>query len=1077
MKLSNISIIFIIIVLPIILILSYYISLQIDTINMQTSYTTKQLQATREALEAFEINTVQWNEDYSETVDSKRRDIMASINTFTTGFANSLGIGGTNKENILPYIPAIACTLYDGYYIYTPSETKNVIKDKNGVAVFVKQNLVNYGSNSGRPITFSDNEYDSNDEGKLLYEYDSSIEGVSPDGTYNGIEFTLNPDGAKVAYEHILKPFSTYSARYKNGDIDITVNYTLDNYITIYGNVNGEYVVKSGYLINTRNDLVFSKETLTERIWYKGIEEPKFQQGFPYVYADDNTKVYFDGDTTFQVSSTGIRTDLKETTSIKYKKVRENTWDVVYQALNSGDIEKKDEEGKIETIQINQGSLYKDKKGTIAENVQENIGIQEDYSSRNYYIESIGFTKWVEDNLSNIKIGDMQVEDTSIYGDATDKIFDVENTDIEAEDSVINLHKREVIKQTIISNLNQSITSYSRNSQGDYYLPILTETDWDHILRNVSFISFVQGMPIGMKYYNNYAIATSTSNKEYTNPDEIYLTRQGDTYYHLPYCSKLKDDTTIIGYRNIDYVIKSYKTESDTNYYYKHSNIANEACYYCLVQRNLYNSTELSDEELYEHERAYKIALARERYRNITSINIKDKLDYDISVDLNENYEGGSIETIFVSYQGKYGGGIPHGLPSYPTNDRPGYKIKGWFTEPDGGTQITNASTVINQDNHTLYAHWEEKSQYKITFDANGGTVSTNSKIVVEGETYGDLPIPTREGYTFLGWFTGSSQRYGSMEYKDHPWVYLADTLPHITFNSEDEIENYYITSGRILRTSEYMSYDIVDIKSDTTLYAGWTKTKFRVTFDANGGYGLMWGSVLVTNGSECAYLLEEQYKPEREGYTFVGWFAGTAKHDPSKQYKDYPWLYYADANEGLYEAFGYDETELKEHYYIEGGNTQGLRVSEYMPEDAVNFTEDITLYAGWSKNQHTVTLDANGGYNLYVGSIQVTYGEQYGYVLDDNYAPQREGYTFIGWFTGSAKYDPSKQYKDYPWLYYADTYEDLYNAFGYVEEKLKWHYNIQGGPIEKRKISEYCWDDKVKITEDTTFYAGWSPN
>ena len=44
-----------------------------------------------------------------------------------------------------------------------------------------------------------------------------------------------------------------YSARYDNGKtgtqkIDITVNYTLDNYVTISGIVNGEYVKKSGYL-------------------------------------------------------------------------------------------------------------------------------------------------------------------------------------------------------------------------------------------------------------------------------------------------------------------------------------------------------------------------------------------------------------------------------------------------------------------------------------------------------------------------------------------------------------------------------------------------------------------------------------------------------------------------------------------------------------------------------------------------------------------------------------------------------------------------------------------------------------
>ena len=39
-----------------------------------------------------------------------------------------------------------------------------------------------------------------------------------------------------------------------------------------------------------------------------------------------------------------------------------------------------------------------------------------------------------------------------------------------------------------------------------------------------------------------------------------------------------------------------------------------------------------------------------------------------------------------------------------------------------------------------------------VTFDANGGTVDTQSKTVMYGEIYGDLPTPTREGYIFKGW-------------------------------------------------------------------------------------------------------------------------------------------------------------------------------------------------------------------------------------------------------------------------------------------------------------------------------------
>lgn len=46
---------------------------------------------------------------------------------------------------------------------------------------------------------------------------------------------------------------------------------------------------------------------------------------------------------------------------------------------------------------------------------------------------------------------------------------------------------------------------------------------------------------------------------------------------------------------------------------------------------------------------------------------------------------------------------------------------------------------------------------YVVTFDPNGGTVSTKSKVVEYGSIYGALPTPTRDGYSFLGWYTDTA--------------------------------------------------------------------------------------------------------------------------------------------------------------------------------------------------------------------------------------------------------------------------------------------------------------------------------
>ncbi len=73
--------------------MSYYLGLEIDTITMQNSYNSKLEDAAKDSIQALEINTVEWNSKYAKIEDSRRRDVLASINTFSTSLANSLGIG------------------------------------------------------------------------------------------------------------------------------------------------------------------------------------------------------------------------------------------------------------------------------------------------------------------------------------------------------------------------------------------------------------------------------------------------------------------------------------------------------------------------------------------------------------------------------------------------------------------------------------------------------------------------------------------------------------------------------------------------------------------------------------------------------------------------------------------------------------------------------------------------------------------------------------------------------------------------------------------------------------------------
>ena len=109
MKVDGLGVILAIILLPIILVVTYYIQLQVDTIAKENTYNTKLLNATYDAMSAFEINTA--NEELSSVADSMRSMILASNNVFLNSLATNLGISNANKEHLQQYIPAVLYTM------------------------------------------------------------------------------------------------------------------------------------------------------------------------------------------------------------------------------------------------------------------------------------------------------------------------------------------------------------------------------------------------------------------------------------------------------------------------------------------------------------------------------------------------------------------------------------------------------------------------------------------------------------------------------------------------------------------------------------------------------------------------------------------------------------------------------------------------------------------------------------------------------------------------------------------------------------------------------------------------------
>ena len=94
------------------------------------------------------------------------------------------------------------------------------------------------------------------------------------------------------------------------------------------------------------------------------------------------------------------------------------------------------------------------------------------------------------------------------------------------------------------------------------------------------------------------------------------------------------------------------------------------------------------------------------------------------------------------------------------TFTKDGYLFIGW----SDGVKVYQANTryTMPDRNITFMAQWQKKEEpkpatYQMSFDARGGKVSPASMTVTQGTVYGKLPVPTKSGYSFKGWFTAVS--------------------------------------------------------------------------------------------------------------------------------------------------------------------------------------------------------------------------------------------------------------------------------------------------------------------------------
>lgn len=311
-----------------------------------------------------------------------------------------------------------------------------------------------------------------------------------------------------------------------------------------------------------------------------------------------------------------------------------------------------------------------------------------------------------------------------------------------------------------------------------------------------------------------------------------------------------------------------------------------------------------------------------------------------------------------------------------------GYNFAGWYDDiAYTGTVYTNGGLWDTTTNMTVYAKWSPQTYY--IYFTGYGSENLADKEVTYDALIGTMPSVSRTGYTFYGW----KNQYNEYFTSDMVWQKLSNQTVSsdlranqytITYNGNGGTANaqslsVYYDSVISSFTSAYREgytftgwntnadgsgqtftapYTYV-IDDDTTLYAQYAANEYNVTFDKQGGTGgsdgvnAIYNSPMPSGTSITA--------PTKNGYTFLGYYR------------------YADG--------------LGTQYYY----------ADMTSANIWNLSDDTTLFAYWSANQYTVTLDqqnGSGGTN----SVNATYNAAMPSGTNVT-APTKTGYTFQGYY------------------------------------------------------------------------------
>ena len=423
---------------------------------------------------------------------------------------------------------------------------------------------------------------------------------------------------------------------------------------------------------------------------------------------------------------------------------------------------------------------------------------------------------------------------------------------------------------------------------------------------------------------------------------------------------------------------------------------------------------------------------------NVTLYAKWEKAKYTATVKLNGGSYNGSTKDFTIS---KYPGEeISIGAPTRSKHNFTGYKLTMDNNDGNAPTSVTQSASgfkgIMQMGNFTLNAQWTPW-KHTVRYDANAKNDTSVKGIPASQSKTANVDIklsssvPTRNGYTFLGW------------------------------NTKADGKGTAYAAGAIYKNDQN--------GGTVTLYAQWTPWKHVLHYNKNVPTSST--SQTVSNmpvdqtKTFGQFMAISNLVPTRKGYTFAGWYTqsnGTGtKYNPGSNYaadqnggtvnlyaKWTPWTYNIKYDQNVKSTSSSKTvtdmpaaqtktqeidvtlssmTPKRNGYIFAGWSTSANGSVEYKPGS--RFTKDldsngasITLYAVWTPWKHTIHYNSNIPTNAPTGTTTVsnmpgdqtkTFDEK---LMISSNKPTRKGYNFAGWSTsanGNVVYQPGAEYKN----------------------------------------------------------------